>query len=525
MPHATRPPVAAQIAELHERILVRLAAWRPVRVMVIGDFMLDQHVYGAAERLSPDAPVPVLMAGDPRDIKETPGGASNVASCLRALEAEVRCFGVTGGDPEGESLRRHLGAMGCEVSGVIVDPSRPTTVKRSLIGLAQHRHPQKMFRLDFESREPLGRAVVERLLGSILAAIGSVDVVCIEDYNKGVCSPTVCHAVIEEARRRGVPVLVDPAAIEDYGRYRGATAITPNRSEAELATGMSTPLDASVEHNARLAARLLGDVQLEAVVLTLDRHGALLLERGGGTHAHPLHVPTVARKVYDVTGAGDMVLAALAVGRANGLAWDESVAFANAAAGLEVEVFGAQPIPLSSVRRSILALAGHANGKVRSLDDLLVELAVHRDAGHRIVLTNGCFDVIHAGHVAYLREARQQGDVLVVGVNADAEVRRQKGEGRPIFNERERLEILGELHCVDFLVVFREPTAHDLLRAVRPHVYVKGGDYRPEQVNEHELVRELGIEMRLLAHRPGLGSSSIVEKIRKLDAERTTAGS
>lgn len=519
MPHATRlTPLAAPITEIHERILARLSAWRPSKVMVIGDYMLDQHVYGAAERLSPDAPVPVLMAGDPRDIKETPGGASNVASCLRALEAEVLCFGVIGGDPEGDSLKRHLVELGCDVQGMIVDPSRPTTVKRSLIGLAQHRHPQKMFRLDFESREPLGRAVSERLLGSMLAALRSVDVVCIEDYNKGVCSSTVCQAVIAQARSLGIPVLVDPAAIEDYGRYRGATAITPNRSEAELATGMAMPLDASVEHNARLAARLLGDGHLDAVVLTLDRHGSLLLERNG----EPLHVPTVARKVYDVTGAGDMILAALAAARANHFAWDEAVAFANAAAGLEVEVFGAQPIPLSSVRRSILALAGHATGKSRSMGDLLVELAVHRDAGHRIVLTNGCFDVIHAGHVAYLREARQQGDVLVVGVNSDEEVRRQKGIGRPIYSEQDRLEILAELHCVDYLVVFREPTAHELLKAVRPHVYVKGGDYRPEQVNEFDLVRELGLEMRLLAHRPGLGSSSIVDRIRKLDAERTT---
>jgi D-beta-D-heptose 7-phosphate kinase / D-beta-D-heptose 1-phosphate adenosyltransferase len=516
VPHATRTtPLAAPVTELHERILARLAAWKPTRVMVIGDYMLDQHVYGAAERLSPDAPVPVLMAGDPRDIRESPGGASNVASCLRAFEAEVRCFGIVGGDPEGESLRRHLIALGCDVQGMIVDPSRPTTVKRSLIGLAQHRHPQKMFRLDFESREPLGRAVSERLLGSILDALRETDVVCIEDYNKGVCSSTTCQTVIAEARKLGIPVIVDPAAIEDYARYRGATAITPNRSEAELATGMAMPLDASVEHNARLAARLLGDVHLDAVVLTLDRHGALLLERNG----EPLHVPTVARKVYDVTGAGDMVLAALAVARANRFAWDEAVAFANAAAGLEVEVFGAQPIPLSSVRRSILALAGHLTGKRRSLSDLLVELAAHRDVGHRIVLTNGCFDVIHAGHVAYLREARQQGDVLVVGVNADEEVKRQKGPGRPIFSEQERLEILAELHCVDYLVLFSEPTAHELMRAVRPHIYVKGGDYRPEQVNEYDLVRELGIDMRLLAHRPGLGSTSIVERIRKLESE------
>lgn len=511
------------LPRLHEAILTRLAAWKGVRAMVIGDFMLDQQVYGAAERLSPDAPVPVLMAGDPRSIGETAGGASNVATCLRALEADVECFGVVGGDVEGESLRRLLRESGCAIDGLIVDPSRPTTVKRSLIGLAQHRHPQKMFRLDFESREPLGRAIMERLLGAVLRAIRNVDVICIEDYNKGVCASQLCHAVIDAARSLHKPVLVDPAAIEDYSRYRGATAITPNRTEAELATGMSTPIDASVQHNARLATRLLGDVHLDAVVLTLDKHGALLVERHGDKHTPPVHLPTVARTVYDVTGAGDMVLAALAAAVANGFPWIESVAFANAAAGLEVEVFGAQPIPLPKIRQSILGLAGRASGKVRALHDLLVELEVHRGAGHRIVLTNGCFDVIHAGHVAYLREARKQGDVLVVGVNADEEVRRQKGEGRPIFSERERLEILEELNSVDYLVVFPEPTAHALITAVRPDIYVKGGDYRPEAVNEHALVKELGIDMRLLAHRPGLGSSSIVERIRRMDAEKAGA--
>lgn len=515
--HTLAPHVLASLPEsivrLHEGMLRRLVDWKPVRALVIGDFMLDQHVCGAAERLSPDAPVPVLMAGDPRDIEEMPGGASNVATCLRALEASVRCFGVVGGDAEGESLRRRLCEYGCDVDGLIVDPSRPTTVKRSLVGLAQHRHPQKMFRLDFESREPLGRAVSERLLGAILAALDTVDVVCIEDYNKGVVTAGLCHAVIDEAKRRGLPVLVDPAAIDDYAKYRGATFVTPNRSEAELATGMATPIEASPEHSARLAARLLADVHFDAVVLTLDRHGALLLERGG----QPVRLPTVARTVYDVTGAGDMVLAALAAAIGNGFPSVEAVAFANAAAGLEVEVFGAQPIPLASIRRSMLALAGRAHGKVRSREDLLVELAVHRTAGHRVVLTNGCFDVIHAGHVAYLREARSQGDVLVVGVNGDDEVRRQKGPGRPIFSAEERLEILGELACVDYLTLFPEPTAHALIEAVKPDLYVKGGDYRPEEVHEYALVRDLGIELRLLAPRPGLGSSSIIERVRRLE--------
>jgi D-beta-D-heptose 7-phosphate kinase/D-beta-D-heptose 1-phosphate adenosyltransferase len=351
---------------------------------------------------------------------------------------------------------------------MIVDPTRPTTIKRSMIGLAQHRHPQKMFRVDIESTDDVDDRSRAELLRRIDARLASVDVVCLEDYNKGVCSPALCRELIDRCRAADKPVLVDPAAIEDYEKYRGATAITPNRSEAELATGHDTPIDASDLHNLDLAAQLLDRLDLEVVVLTLDRHGALLQERG----CDPQHVPTMARNVYDVSGAGDMVLAALAAAVANGQPWLDAVTLANVAAGLEVEVFGAQPIPFEQVHREVLRHQRTLEGKQRSLDDLLVELAVHREAGQRIVLTNGCFDVLHPGHVAYLREARTLGDVLVVGVNADEQVRRLKGEGRPIHPAAGRVEILSEMECVDYVVVFEEPTAHDLLRSIRPHLYV-----------------------------------------------------
>jgi D-beta-D-heptose 7-phosphate kinase/D-beta-D-heptose 1-phosphate adenosyltransferase len=488
-------------------LLQRLSSYGPFRAMVVGDFMLDQYVYGAAERLSPDAPVPVLTASR---FEDRPGGAANVALCLQALKAEVHCVGICGGDEAGATLRGALAAAGCDVSAILVDPSRPTTIKRSLIGLAQHRHPQKMFRVDVESRAPLSADLHEALVERIEAALEHVDVVCLEDYNKGVCGPELCRRLIESCRRRGKPVLVDPAAIEDYSKYRGATAITPNRSEAELATGLDTPIDASELHNAGLAGKLLDELDLDVVVLTLDRHGALLQER----HGRPQLVPTLARNVYDVTGAGDMVLAALAGGVANGLDWLDAVTFANAAAGLEVEVFGAQPIPFALVQREVLRMQRTLQGKVRELEELLVELAAHREAGHRIVFTNGCFDVIHAGHVAYLREARALGDVLVVGLNSDDGVRCLKGAGRPIYPEAERLEVLSELQCVDYLTVFHELTAHGLLRALRPDVYVKGGDYRPEDIKEYDLVQELGLELRVLAHRPGLSSSKVIQRAR-----------
>jgi D-beta-D-heptose 7-phosphate kinase/D-beta-D-heptose 1-phosphate adenosyltransferase len=495
-------------------LLNKLSTYKPFTAMLIGDFMLDQHVYGAAERLSPDAPVPVLRV-DAQRSEDRPGGAANVAMCLNALKARVLCMGVVGDDAEGRALREAIEQNGSDVVGLLIDPSRPTTIKRSMIGLAQHRHPQKMFRVDLESHDPIDADVRQRLLALIEGRLDEVDVVCLEDYDKGVCSPELCQALIELCRRHGVPLLVDPAAIEDYAKYRGATAITPNRSEAELATGLDTPLDASQIHNAGLAAALGRALDLDAVVLTLDRHGALLEERGGD----PILVPTVARNVYDVTGAGDIVLAALAAAVANNLGWHDAVRFANAAAGLEVEVFGAQPIPFAQVQREILAQSRPLDRKTRMLDELLVELAVHREAGRTIVFTNGCFDVIHAGHVTYLREAKTLGDVLVVAVNADAQVRAQKGEGRPIYPLADRIDILSELLCIDYIVAFEEPTVHELLRSLRPDIFVKGGDYRPEEINEYDVVQELGLDLRLLSLRPGLGSTHVIERLDEAKGE------
>ena len=480
--------------------------------------MLDQHVYGAAERLSPDAPVPVLHA---TRFEDRPGGASNVSLCIRGLKGDVLCFGVVGADDAGRSLRAKLVEAGCDVGGIIDDPARPTTIKRSLIGLAQHRHPQKMFRMDIETRDPLATHIEDALFDLIEKRIDEADVVCLEDYNKGVCTERLCARLIKLCHAHAKELLVDPAAIEDYSKYRGAAAVTPNRSEAELATGLDTPIDASELHNAGLATKLLKELDLDAVVLTLDKHGALLEERDGQS----VIVPTIARAVYDVTGAGDMVLAALAGARANGIGWHDAVRFANIAAGLEVQVFGAQAIPFATIQREVLMLTRTFDNKSRDLEDLLVELAVHREAGHRIIFTNGNFDVIHAGHVSYLREAKALGKtpggesgrgdgVLVVAINCDEQVRMQKGANRPIYSAAERAEILSEMQCVDFVTVFDEPTVDDLLRRIQPDVYVKGGDYKPHEINEHDTAKKLGIELRVLSHRPGLGSRHVIEKMR-----------
>ncbi len=504
------------MSNLHESLLERLAEFGPFRALVVGDFMLDQVMTGAAERLSPDAPVPVIAA-DESEMSSAPGGASNVAVCLAALGASVRCAGLRGADDAGERLVMLLGQAGCDGSLVMPERGRPTTVKRSIVGLAQHRHPQKMFRLDFESRAPMRPETETALLEAIERALPAVDVVCLEDYGKGVCTETLCQRLVTLCRRAGRPLLVDPAAQRDYARYRGATVITPNRTEAEIATGLPMPREFDAAAAGRLARALLQSLELEAVVLTLDRHGALLEERGRDA----VHIPTVARTVYDVTGAGDMVLEALAAARAHGVPWPESVAFANAAAGLEVEVFGAKPIPLARIRRSVHQLARGRAGKVRRLDEMAEEAELLREDGRRLVLTNGCFDLLHAGHLASLQGARALGDALVVGVNHDEEVRRTKGPSRPVVPLRERMEMLEALECVDFVVPFAEPTAEELIRRIRPSIYAKGGDYREEEINEWPLLQQLGIPVRIIRQRDGWSTTTLIERIgRALESEK-----
>ncbi len=479
------------------------------RILLVGDFMLDETVRGAAERLSPDAPVPVLAVDGESGFERRPGGAGNVAACLRGLGCEVFIVGLIGDDDAGEHLATSLESLGCDSKGLVRDPARPTTLKRSLVGLAQHRHPQKMFRMDVETREPASAEIIERLIGVIEERLQDVDVVCLEDYAKGSCPPELCQRLGKLCRDHELPLLVDPASIVDYERYAGATLVTPNRSEAELASGRRGGLETDLQSAAEIAEKIRLDHRLDSVVITLDRDGAMLSDESGC-----IHLPTEARAVYDVTGAGDMVLAALAAARCRGFGGVEAVRLANLAAGIEVELAGAQPVPLSDLRRAALRACGEGRGKVRSLEHLLLELEVHRRDGRRIVLTNGCFDVIHAGHVAYLKEARAQGDLLVVGINSDASVRGLKGEERPIFKEAERLEVLGEFQSIEYLVVFPEPTADALIEAVRPDVYVKGGDYRPESIAEHDLLRSLGIDVRVLTHRPGLGSTAILDRLR-----------
>lgn len=489
-----------------EALLKAFANWRPFRVVVVGDFMLDEQVYGDAERLSADAPVPVLRV---RERTRNPGGAASVAMDLAAMRAQVAVVGVVGDDAAGAALRDDLRSAGLETGGIITDPGRPTTVKRNLVGLAQQRHPQKMFRLDEESREPLAGPAEAALLRAFDDALApGADAVCIEDYAKGVCTPAVCAAVIARSRRFGVPVFVDPAALDDYARYAGASAITPNRNEAERATGLKTCAEATTEQNGPVAQRLLEMLGCEAVTLTLDRHGALLLERG----REPVVAPTAAREVYDVTGAGDMFIAGLIAGRAQGLGWLDATRVANLAAGLEVEIFGVAPIPLEKLHHEALRRAHAERGKLRTADELALDASAWRAAGRRIAMTNGCFDVLHAGHVHLLERAREAADVLIVATNSDRSIRAYKGEGRPIHAERDRVRVLAALSAVDAVVVFDDDTPMELIGRVRPDVLVKGEEYTVEQIPGAALVQSWGGRVLRVPMHGGLSTSAALRR-------------
>ncbi len=501
-----------------DALIRTLDAWRPRRIVVAGDFMLDRHVMGNADRLSPDAPVPVLTVDS---IENFPGGASNVCLDLRALRCEVACLGVVGRehpqslfgrtgreDAVGQLLRKALRGADCDVSGLILSPDRVTTVKFNLVGLAQHRHPQKMFRVDAESKAPVPPDVEARLLREARRLLKGADALCIEDYNKGVLTPGVCQGLIALAKKARVPVLVDPAAIGDYRKYRGATVITPNRTEAATATG--TPFSRTGDARAldAMARQLQRELRLDAVVLTLDKQGILLQEKG----RKPRLLPTQAREVYDVTGAGDMVLAMLAAAVANGADWTTATQLANVAAGLEVEKFGVVPIALDEVLVKLLQDHAKQQGKLRTLDELLPELRAFRGQGRRIAFTNGCFDILHAGHVHFLREARRHGDLLVVGLNSDASIRRIKGAPRPVNAQADRIMVLSELQSVDYIVIFDQDTPLKLIAAIKPDVLVKGADYRRDQVVGGDVVEKHGGRVELVKLVPGRSSTNIIQK-------------
>ncbi|WP_252178699.1 bifunctional D-glycero-beta-D-manno-heptose-7-phosphate kinase/D-glycero-beta-D-manno-heptose 1-phosphate adenylyltransferase HldE [Endozoicomonas sp. 4G] len=477
-----------------------LPRFNQARVLVIGDVMLDRYWHGGTSRISPEAPVPVVRVNQ---IEDRPGGAGNVALNIASLGAPAWLIAATGNDEAADALKARL-----EAAGVYCDFARlkdiPTITKLRVI--SQH---QQLIRLDHEEAfSGLSSDILTEKTANLLA---SIDAVILSDYNKGTLQNQ--QQLIELARTQGIPVLVDPKGT-NFERYRGATVITPNLHEFETVVGHCRDEQELITKG----HRLLDELELEAILITRSEHGMTLIRRD----EQELHLPARAREVFDVTGAGDTVISTLATALAAGADLPKAAALANIAAGIVVAKLGTATVSMPELRREVNRELGAERGVITP-DQLKIALEDARAHGEKIVFTNGCFDIIHAGHVGYLEQARKQGDRLVLAINSDASVKRLKGEGRPINSEDRRMAVLAGLEAVDWVVCFEEDTPEDLLRMVKPDVLVKGGDYTIDEVVGAPIVYEYGGEVKVLAFLDNCSTTAIVEKIRKDKTSEETA--
>jgi D-beta-D-heptose 7-phosphate kinase/D-beta-D-heptose 1-phosphate adenosyltransferase len=494
------------------------------RLLVVGDLILDRYTWGEAERVSQEAPVLLLRA---ERHESRLGGAANVAHMIRALGGTVTAAGVVGNDTAGVALREQLRGVGVNDAAVTTDAARPTTVKERFIGQIDGRHAHQVLRVDCELREPVAPCVEEQLSGELDKLLAAHDLVLVSDYGKGVCTPGLLERLIHAAREHAIPVLVDPCRSSDYRNYRGATAITPNRLEAQAATGaaIATPDDAL-----RVARQLCTQWNFDGAIVTLDADGMALACADGRQNLFP----TRRRQVYDITGAGDMVLAVIGMCLAAGFGYEEAIGLANVAGGLEVERVGVAVLSRQEILEDLTSHAGKAERrrlpaerlvrqKVLSADALAEQIEARRARSQRIVFTNGCFDLLHVGHVTYLQETAALGDCLIVAINSDAGVRRLKGPERPIVTQEHRATMLASLEAVDYVVVFDEPTPHALLRRLRPDVLVKGGTYTVDEVVGKEVVEDYGGEVCVVGCVEGLSTTQLVADLRSRAAQPVPA--
>ncbi|MGD9720346.1 MAG: D-glycero-beta-D-manno-heptose 1-phosphate adenylyltransferase [Pirellulales bacterium] len=452
------------------------------RLLVLGDLMLDRYTWGDAERVSQEAPVIVLRA-DRRESRA--GGAANVANMLAGLEARVTCAGIVGNDPSGAELAQLLAAAGVGCELIVTDPARPTSVKDRFVGRAANRHPSQILRVDHESQQPLDAKLEDELIGRLAIEVPQHDALLISDYGKGACTPRVLQSAIAAARKAGVPVMIDPSRSSPMNNYRGATLIKPNRVETELATRQHI---ASTADALTAGHQLCQDVDADMVLVTLDRDGMILVRRDGSGETFRTH----ARAVYDITGAGDMVMAMVGLCLAAKADVADAVRLGNVAAGLEVERTGVAVIYRDEILAELASADGGIARKIITRDQAAHLAAEYRRRGEAVVFTNGCFDLLHVGHVKHLAEAAALGDVLIVGLNSDDSVRRLKGANRPVIGEADRACMLGALASVRHVVVFEEDTPLELIQAVRPDVLVKGGGYTTDQIAGGDFVSSYG---------------------------------
>ncbi len=463
------------------------------KVLVLGDVMLDRYWFGATNRISPEAPVPVVRV---QQNEERAGGAANVAMNIASLNVPTQLLGLIGNDETGSALTQLLEKQKIYCNFVKLD-THPTITKLRILS----RH-QQLLRLDFE--EDFHQAPTDELLDKLKSAVKNVGALILSDYGKGTLAQV--QKMIQIARQANVPVLIDPKGT-DFERYRGATLLTPNMSEFEAVVGKCENEEDIIEKG----LKLISDINLTALLVTRSEKGMTLLRPNQPVY----HLPTVAKEVFDVTGAGDTVISVLATALADGRSFEESCYLANVAAGIVVGKLGTSTVSTVELENAIHGRTSTGFG-IMSESELKTSVQLAKNRGEKIVMTNGCFDILHPGHVSYLENARKLGDRLIVAVNTDNSVKRLKGDSRPINDLASRMAVLAGLASVDWLVAFDEDTPQRLISEILPDLLVKGGDYQPEDIAGSKEVWANGGDVQVLNFENGCSTSNVIKKIREL---------
>ena len=482
--------------QIHTVLELLEGGFGQLKVLVVGDLMLDRYILGEVDRISPEAPVPVLRHAQRY---ERPGGAANVAMNLAGLGCTTLLAGFWGNDTEQRELAVFLEKAGVDTTGVVTT-TLPTISKTRILG-----RMQQLLRLDIESRERPSAENQQHLLERVEQLVSKVHAVVLSDYAKGALTAELCEAAIRTARRLGVPVLVDPKST-DFSMYSGATAVCPNLKELSAATGVAVH---EIEELLIAGEAQRREHDLTYLTLTMSEKGIRVLSEAGTFHS-----PARAREVYDVSGAGDTVIATMAACLAAGLTIETAVELANLAAGIVVGKVGTVPIAVHELIAALTPSSGiRAGEKILDGDRLVKRVAEWRAAGESIVFTNGCFDILHVGHITLLEDCRRFGSKLVLGLNSDDSISRLKGPSRPIVGERERSRVMAALAAVDAVVLFKEDTPLELIRLVMPDVIVKGGDYVAENVVGYEDVTALGGRVEIVPTVEGFSTTNLVKKL------------
>jgi D-beta-D-heptose 7-phosphate kinase / D-beta-D-heptose 1-phosphate adenosyltransferase len=483
---------------IEDRLITLLSRFSGKKVMVIGDIMLDEQLWCRVERISPEAPVPIAEVTSTTHV---PGGAGNVAANISALGGTPILIGVIGKDGSAQKLLQALKKNRIDSSCIVSDGDRPTILKSRVIAANQ-----QVVRVDRETKEEISSDTVSRIIRAIKNKLPLCSAVIISDYGKGTITKKIIEAVMNYSKAHGLPVAVDPKG-KDYSKYKGATVITPNKKEASIASLVEITDETSLNSAGKKLLKISGS---KNVLITRGKEGMSLFSKNGKT----VHIPSVPREVFDITGAGDTVISTVAIALASGAEILDAVILSNHAASVVITKVGTQPVRIEELRHSLSEnIPSHK--KIRSLNELKAIVKKLKSDGCKIVFTNGCFDILHIGHVRYLEEAKKLGDILIVGLNSDLSVKKLKGRERPFMPESERAELVAALGSVDYVTIFHEGTPEALISEIRPDIHVKGGDYKsPSKLPEAKIVNSYGGKVVILSETKGRSTTGLIDKIR-----------